>query len=235
MEQQTKHTPGPWESGTYIHETPAGHKAAKFYKLIYYYSGPIRMHLADVYGYDQAELEANAQLIAEAPTTAAERDSLKQWKEEATELFGKWNKVDEYIRNHSEVKLGAFITDEALRFIQERDKLKEEAEELRNLLVLRNEEVHEEHKQNGFLDEELSKLKEENERLSLQNKAWLKSHNQINQDLRDINKSLVEALKIGFNELSASRDSMEGDERLELDKTLDVMLSAISKAKALNP
>lgn len=182
MEQQTKHTP---EEKKLTFCDKCGEMIVKgsSHECPQKDDGKITLNIAnEAMKYIPPHLERGTETLIfvggfvtgykKAPTTAAERDSLKQWKEEATELFGKWNKVDEYIRNHSEVKLGAFITDEALRFIQERDKLREEVERLKADLKYQEESfcsMTSNRTAFKFWKEkelELSKLKEENERLT---------------------------------------------------------------------
>lgn len=136
MEQQTKHTPGPWTvrygSGIDFRiesETYGTVCVSKF-------PSPSAESMDE----HEEEQKANAQLIAEAPTTAAERDSLKE------EVKG------------LEAQLRASKHDTGI-FKGERDKLKEEVEEATKI----NNHLRSELK---FCDDKISKLKEENERLT---------------------------------------------------------------------
>lgn len=232
-----------------------------------------------------------------AESTAAERDSLKQWKEEAMFVMGLWDKVGDYIQQHPDVKAGASKSEAALELIQERDKLKEEIEELKK---------RSSHNYGGgFTEDEItihalrnknSKLKEENERLkvdrdekevminafdkigklfnsyewiiqgrgpyayddegyrkevtnlyesfkSIKADTWAniktRTHeykDALTKDLRDINKSLVEALEKAQQYMNVfilrGEDPLVG-ENLKTDSYNTIEL--ISQAKAINP
>lgn len=214
--EQTKHTPGPWKLNL------------SEYKEHEITNESGQMFIAQVYLFDADDkTKANAQLIASAPETAAERDSLKQWKEEATELFGKWNKVDEYIRNHSEVKLGASITDEALRFIQERDSLKIELENLKD-------DITEWDSRLSSSETERDKLKDENERLT---RAY-RSVGEALEESQKGNKLLVEALeKMYMREYAGNCLTIEEamKKSVESDSFEQSIIEIIQDARAINP
>lgn len=76
----SKHTPGPWRS------IPTGMVPNEWNIIHEWMSAdgcPVRGHVARAYGND----EANARLIAAAPETAAERDSLKAINAELLEAL----------------------------------------------------------------------------------------------------------------------------------------------------
>lgn len=54
-----------------------------------------------------------------------ERKQLARWKEEALTVMGKWDKVDALIRKHPDCILGHDVSDTAIKFINERDEMKE--------------------------------------------------------------------------------------------------------------
>lgn len=68
--------------------------------------------------YAYQELSAAREEIAE----------LKLWKEQQFEV---WNNVDEYSRNHPDIKIGESVSDHCLKLMKERDELKKEVEKLK--------------------------------------------------------------------------------------------------------
>lgn len=82
--EQTKHTPGPWQVSRWyqgkIDQTYVS-SASKSVCLL------MRHDKEEPYGIDQEEEQANARLIAAAPETAEERDRLKETNAELLEAL----------------------------------------------------------------------------------------------------------------------------------------------------
>lgn len=134
--------------------------------------------------------------IIDDSETAAERDSLKQWKESAMQVLATWDKVCDSIQNRNDIKVGESISLKAVELIQERDRLKEEVEHLNQVITRKDMQSI----------TKIDSFKEENERLKKDlsdcqdyTPSFLSSFNEKMSKLRSINRELctsaLEAIK----------------------------------------
>lgn len=59
-------------------------------------------------------------LLAESES---HRKFLARWREEKLQVEDKWSQVDQFVRDHPEARIGAFVAETALQWLKDRDSL----------------------------------------------------------------------------------------------------------------